>query len=112
MTNISCRSSNLIYCITCKARKKQYVGQTSLKIKGRFVHHYYTVDKEDLTKPVGKHFSRKDHNGIKDMDIHVLEFIKMPPKSEAALQVRNRVERRWIHLLRTPAPKGLNIDDL
>ena len=46
------------------------------------------------------------------MEIHVLEFIKMPPRSEAALNVRNRVERRWIHLLRTPAPKGLNIDDL
>jgi hypothetical protein len=44
MTNISCRSSNLIYCITCRKCKKQYVGQTSLKIKSRFVHHYYTVD--------------------------------------------------------------------
>jgi hypothetical protein len=112
MTNISCRSSNLIYCITCKRCSKQYVGQTSLRLKSRFVHHYYTVDKCDQTKPVGKHFSQLDHNGTRDMDIHVLEFIKMPPKSQAALTVRNRVERRWIHLLRTPAPKGLNIDDL
>jgi hypothetical protein len=72
------------------------------------------VDKYDKTKPVAKHFSQPDHNGIKDMEIHdiVLEFIKMLPRSEAALNVRNRVERRWIHLLRTPAPKGLNIDDL
>jgi hypothetical protein len=112
MTNISCRSSNLIYCITCRRCKKQYVGQTSLRIKSRFVHHYYTVDKEDKSKPVGKHFSQLGHDGISDMEIHVLEFIKVPPKSEAARVIRNRVERRWIHLLRTPAPKGLNIDDL
>jgi hypothetical protein len=112
MCKVSCRSSNIIYCITCKKCLKQYVGQTSLRLKSRFVHHYYSVDKSDQTKPVGKHFSQLDHNGTRDMDIHVLEFIKMPPKSKAALEVRNRVERRWIHLLRTPAPKGLNIDDL
>jgi hypothetical protein len=112
MTNISCRSSNLIYCITCRRCGKQYVGQTSLRLKSRFVHHYYTVDKEDKSKPVSKHFSQLGHDGISDMEIHVLEFIKMPPKSQAASVVRNRVERRWIHLLRIPAPKGLNIDDL
>ena len=63
-------------------------------------------------KPVGKHFSQLDHDGIADMDIHVLEFISKPPRSVAAAQIRDKVERRWIHLLRTPAPKGLNIDDL
>jgi hypothetical protein len=55
-------------------------------------------------KPVGKHFSGLEHNGINDIIIHVLEFIKMPPKS--------RVEKRWIHLLITPALMGLDIDDL
>ena len=40
MTNISCRSSNLIYCITCKICHKQYVGQISLQLKKRFVHHF------------------------------------------------------------------------
>jgi hypothetical protein len=112
MTNISCRSSNLIYCITCKKCQQQYVGQTSLQLKKRFVHHFYSVDISDQLRPVGKHFSGKEHKGIHDMNIHVLEFIKMPPKSMAASQVRNRVEKRWIHLLRTPAPMGLNIDDL
>jgi hypothetical protein len=112
MTNISCRSSNLIYCITCSICLKQYVGQTSLQLKKRFVHHFYSVDKSDQMKPVGKHFSSLGHNGIEDMIIHVLEFIKMPPKSGAASLVRNRVEKHWIHLLRTPSPKGLNIDDL
>jgi hypothetical protein len=111
MKNISCRSSNLIYCITCKRCGKQYVGQTYLRLKGRFVSHFYTVEKPNRTVPVGKHFSAPDHKGIDDMDIHILEFIKKPPKSEAASKIRDRVEKRWIHLLRTPAPGGLNIED-
>ena len=45
MRNISCRSSNLIYAITCNGCGRQYVGQSSLRLKDRFVHHYYVVDK-------------------------------------------------------------------
>ena len=38
MVNISCRSLNLIYCITCKVCDKQYVGQTSLRVRtGLFI---------------------------------------------------------------------------
>jgi hypothetical protein len=111
MKNISCRSSNLVYAITCKKCGKQYVGQTSLRLKGRFVHHFYHVEKPDKTKPVGKHFSQLDHQGIDDMDIYVLEFISKPPKSLAAAAIRDRVEKRWIHLLRSTAPGGLNLDD-
>jgi hypothetical protein len=47
MSNISCRSSNLIYCISCTLCGKQYVGQTSLRLKDRFVHHFYSIEKED-----------------------------------------------------------------
>ena len=111
MSNVSCRSSNLIYCVTCQRCNKQYVGQTSLRLKARFVHHYYSVDKGDVTKPVGKHFSQMNHRGTDDMLIHVLEFIKKPPSSEVAAKIRDKVEKRWIHLLRSPAPQGLNIED-
>jgi hypothetical protein len=111
MNNVSCRSSNLVYAITCKRCNKQYVGQTSLRLKGRFVHHFYTVEKPDKSKPVGKHFSQLDHKGIDDMDIYILEFISKPPKSLAAAAIRDRVEKRWIHLLRSTAPRGLNLDD-
>jgi hypothetical protein len=111
MKNVSCRSSNLIYCINCKRCNKQYVGQTSLRLKNRFVHHLYSIDKEDQSKPVGKHFSSKSHEGIDDVEIFVLEFIKKPPTSQVGGMVRDRVERRWIHLLRSIAPQGLNIDD-
>jgi hypothetical protein len=71
----------------CKNCDKRYVGQTSLRLKARFVHHNYSVDKKDLSKLVGKHFSQSDHRGTDDMKIHVLEFIKKPPTSEAGGKV-------------------------
>jgi hypothetical protein len=111
MKNISCRSSNLIYAITCMRCNKQYVGQTLLRIKDRVYRHFYDVEKVDKTKAVGLHFSQRDHNGTKDMEITVLEFIKKPPRSPEAAIIRDRVEKRWIHLLRCPAPQGLNIFD-
>jgi hypothetical protein len=111
MKNVSCRSSNLIYAITCTRCHKQYVGQTLLRVKDRFVKHFYDVETSDKTKAVGLHFSHKDHNGTRDMEITVLEFIKKPPRSPEAAIIRDRVERRWIHLLRCPAPQGLNIFD-
>ena len=110
-TSISCRSSNLIYCITCKVCKMQYVGQTSLRLKDSFVHHFLDIGKGDPLKTVSRHFSQPGHNGIHDLEIHVLEFIKKTPKSPAATIIRNRVEKRWIHLLRTLAPQGLNMED-
>ena len=111
MKNISCRSSNLIYAITCTRCRKQYVGQTLLRIKDRFLKYFYDVENGDKTKAVGLHFSLPDHNGCKDIEISVLEFIKKPPRSPEAAIIRDRVEKRWIHLLRCPAPQGLNIFD-
>ena len=111
MKNISCRSSNLIYCITCTRCGLQYVGQTLLRIKDRFKAHFYSIEKPDLLQVVARHFADKTHNGILDVNISALEFIKKAPRSPAAAIIRDRVERRWMNLLRTCAPKGLNIED-
>ena len=110
MTNISCRSSNLIYAITCKVCGIQYVGQTSLRIKDRFVHHFRDIALSNQDKTVGRHFSDTNHRGLLDINISVLEFIKAPPQSPKAILIRNRIERFWTHQLRTLAPLGLNME--
>jgi hypothetical protein len=110
MHNISCRSSNLVYAITCTRCGKQYVGQTMLRLKDRFVHHLRDIEIGATDKSVGKHFSTGAHKGHRDMQITVLEFIKKPPRSTQAIIIRLRVERRWTHVLRSLAPIGLNIE--
>ena len=82
-----------------------------LRIKDRFVHHLRDIDIADQDKSVGKHFSQTNHNGIKDVEISVLEFIKKAPRSPQAVVIRSRVEKRWTHLLRCLAPQGLNIEN-
>jgi len=122
--NITCRSSNLIYCITCKTCGKQYVGQTKRTILARFQGHcgkITTYLKHRKESPmlfrqqdkdaVGTHFSAADHNGTEDLIISVLAFITIPPQSQAALVYRLKVEKQWIHRMRCPAPTGLNILD-
>jgi hypothetical protein len=123
MKNVSCKSSNLIYGISCKVCGKQYVGQTKRKLFERFQGHFYNVDlareKTNLEErhykakqdAVGGHFSQDDHHGISDMTLHVLEFVKLPPDSMRANDLRLLVEKHWIHKLRCPAPLGLNISD-
>ena len=106
--NITCKSSNLIYCITCKTCLKQYVGQTKNSIAQRFYGHTYNIRHKKLTDGVGLHFSREDHHGVKDLKILGLEFIKLPPDSKNGLKLRLLTERKWIHTLGTPAPQGLN----
>ena len=108
MHNISCRSSNLIYCISCKICGKQYVGQTLRRLRDRISEHLRDIDKGDKTKPLGLHFTTHDSSSI---EVHVLEFIKKAPRGPQTLTIRNRVEKRWIHLLRTPIPLGLNLED-
>jgi len=111
MKKISCRSSNLIYAITCKRCGLQYVGQTLLRLRDRFAGHFGDIDNSRQEKSIGRHFSDAHHQGVDDMTISVLEFIKNPPRSEQAVTIRNRVERNWTHLFRSLAPRGLNMEN-
>jgi len=88
------------------------VGQTLLRVRDRFEGHFGDINRGDMSKSVSRHMCTFGHNGNIDLTISVLEFVKKAPRSPAALIIRNRVERRWIHLLRrTMAPQGINLDD-
>ena len=60
---------------------------------------------------VGTLFTAADHNGTEDLIISVLDFKTIPPRSEAALVYRLKVEKQCIHRMRCPAPTGFNILD-
>ena len=107
--NVSCKSHNLIYCITCNKCKMQYVGQTKRRLMDRFQGHLYNVKKG--TEQIGRHFTKPPHEGAQDMTIHILSFIIQPSNGIAAKKARNKIELAWIHRLCTQAPFGLNILD-
>ena len=80
--NVTCKSSNLIFCIQCHKCKKQYVGQTKNTLMQRFKGHWMDIGSKDPKSDVGKHFSDKDHNGGVDMELYVVDFIHVHPQSE------------------------------
>ena len=108
--NVDCKSSNLIYCISCKKCKMQYVGQTMLGLGIRFSTHYNLISSQSNTHSVSRHFSKPDHNGLDDLEIHIVDFIFAKPDSTKATKLRNTIETNWIHKLRTQAPIGINIE--
>ena len=90
---------------------KQYVGQRKNTITQRFHAHFFSIRHHKQTDAVDLHFSGLDHNWTKDVRINVLEFSKLPPQSNEALDLRFKIEKYWIHKLMCPAPRGLNIMD-
>jgi len=98
MKNVSCRSSNLIYCITCTRCGIQYVGQTLLRLMDRFTKHFLQTEKAQIEHTCARHFSQRDHNGVFDMKISILEFVKKAPRSEAAQTIHDRVECKRMYL--------------
>ena len=81
------------------------------RLKDRFTKHLYDIEENNREKSVSRHFNGHDHLGVKDMKIHVLEFIKKAPRSAQAIPFRNKRETFWTHNLRTLAPFGLNMEN-
>jgi DNA polymerase elongation subunit (family B) len=67
----------------------------------------YDIETGDKQKAVGLHFSRRDHNGTKDMEISVLEFIKKPPRSPEAVKIRDRVKKKMDTPAQNPCPRRI-----
>ena len=130
--NVTCCSSNLIYCISCKRCGIQYVGQTKSELKKRLGSHFdkmtynRTIKKPlagtdlgdtagraasqvDQDTVVGLHFRTPPHQGILDVEIHIVDFIHAALLSVKAGKLRNLIEFNWIQRLHTNAPVGLNI---
>ena len=107
---VDCKNTNLVYCITCKRCGLQYVGQTMNRLCSRFCTHFYKINYLDLDNSVSRHFTSGYHTGTNDMEIHIVDFIHANPRSQRGADLRDKIERNWIHRLRTQSPIGLNME--
>ena len=107
--NNTCRSSNLIYCITCLKCQKQYVGQTGDSLRIRFGAHARSIGQKNIGEDISRHCNLSGHDGLSDMKIHILDFIHVHPKNQEGLRLQ--IEFNWIQRLRTMLPAGLNMKD-
>ena len=109
--NVTCKSSNLIYCLSCKRCGIQYMGQTKNRLMDRFQAHFYNIGHNKPNSEIGRHFNQPDHKGLEDVEIHILDFIHANPAGMKAKYLRDLIEFNWIQRMHTNAPMGLDVMD-
>ena len=107
-TNITCNTSNVVYCIECKKCNKRYVGQTKRKIKDRLRENIYGI-KTDKDIDIAYHFNRNGHKGKEEMRVYILDFTYTHPESKSAKTLRTTIEYNRISRSSTLSPNGMNI---
>ena len=100
----SCKSSMVIYLITCRRCSQQYVGKTGqqlyCRIKG---HHYDILHGRTQDSPVAAHFNNDGHVQA-DMTVMVIDEVK---SCDPCLQ--KIWESGCIRTLGTSFPFGMNL---
>lgn len=98
---INCKTSNLVYVITCGHCNLQYVGETSRTLADRINDHLSNIRRNKST-PVAIHFNLSGHSA-RHFTITGLEAFK-----QGETQARKIKETTWQHLLQTTHPNGIN----
>jgi hypothetical protein len=105
----TCKTTNVVYIITCDKCRKQYIGETKRMLYERLREHLRdTTVKRDT--PVSKHFNRPLHT-TSHIKVQVLEVIKRDPDEDKVTVLRRQRERYWIYQLGTMSPSGINLKE-
>ena len=100
----SCKSSNVIYLITCRRCGLQYVGETGQPFHMRVNGPRYDIAHQRTEEsPVADHFNSGAH-AESDMAVMVIELAR---SCDACL--RKIRESRWIRTLGTSSHSGINL---
>ena len=100
---VSCKTKNVVYAITCSKCNIHYVGETCQEIKRRFMQHRGDVINGRKNTFMVTHFTESQHCW-KDMRITVLDKIS-EDRDKPKLR---EMEINWIKVLTTAYPFGLN----
>ena len=84
------------------------VGQTKNSLRQRFTSHFYLIVHKKTEHEVPRHLNSKEHRGIHDVEIDVLEFIKNDAQKPESKSLRLRTEYSWIQRLHSQIPLGMN----
>ena len=100
----SCKSSNVIYLLTCRRCGLQYVGETGQPLHLRVNRHQYDITHRKTDEsPVAKHFNNRT-NTESNMAVMAIDLVS---SHDACL--RKIRESRWIRTLGTSSPSGMNL---
>lgn len=96
--NFNCKTTNAIYCITCKNCQLKYIGQTNNSVHKRILDHIRAIKNKSKIL-LHTHFYTSC--GLSDFKYFVIDCVIDNEK-------RQIKEAMWINKLNTLHPKGLN----
>ena len=91
---LSCKSANVIYLITCSVCQQQYVGETKNALNIRINLHRNHIKTKDQYQATAIHFNTKDHDWT---NMQVVTIDQNNSWNEAQ---RKSKERWWIEKLK------------
>ena len=97
------KSSNVVYCISCRRCPVLYIGETGRMLRERTGEHLRAITRNPPGFPVAEHFNKPGHE-LEDM---VVRSVKQRRGTDDA---RRRDEMRLIFHLGILRPHGLNVD--
>ena len=100
---VNCKTSGVIYLVSCNKCGLQYVGQTSRKFYQCMYEPCYDISKNKKQTFLVKHFNLSDHCA-EDFLFQVIEVVDCQSNK---LTLLNR-KAYWIHTLNTAYQYGLN----
>ena len=100
----SCKSSDIVYLISCRRCGQQYVGETEQQLHCRINSHRYDIrHRRTEESPVAEHFNGAGHTLA---DLTVVAIDQLHSHDACLRKIR---ESRWIRTLGTSYPFGMNL---
>uniref|UniRef100_A0A8C5MB09 Reverse transcriptase domain-containing protein n=2 Tax=Leptobrachium leishanense TaxID=445787 RepID=A0A8C5MB09_9ANUR len=102
----TCNSTYVVYLLKCPCGLI-YVGETTQKVKNRFIKHRSDIRTKKIEFPVPEHFIRCGHD-ISQLRYQVIDEVPKLTRGGDREKLLKRRELYWIHHLNTLFPHGLN----
>lgn len=100
--SINCKTCNIVYLVTCRKCRQQYIGETSRPLADRINDHLSAIRLRKQT-PIGLHFNDRGHSINHFSIIGIEQFNERDPPA-----MRRIKESVWQNLLQTAYPNGIN----
>ena len=116
ITHVDCCSKNVIYLLTCRKCRLQYVGETIQPIKDRICKHNSCIKNwkgDHGCRILTEHFSQGNCKGA-TFSVNIIEKLPGDGRGDdgsidpSDARLRRKKERDWMRKLRTVYPFGLN----
>ena len=65
-------------------------GKLDARVMDRFQGHFGNVSRKEKNTLITDHYASEDHNGIQDKNIHILDFVHMNGKTDAAKKASSK----------------------